>query len=1132
MDLTELLQIYREQSNAKRIAGALNTPSVKLHLAGIVGAADAFVAASVFQNHNNCHHLFIFSDKEKTAYFQNDLQNLLEKKTVELFPDSFKKPGQFSEQNSANIQLRTETLNRLANSVTGNELIVTYPEAIFEKVVNKAALRQSTILIRINDKLNFDNITETLIGYGFELTDFVYEPGQFAVRGGILDIFSFGNEWPYRVELFGNDVESIRLFDPLSQLSQRKISQVTIVPNIQTQFDSEEKIDLLKFLPENTVIWVEDVKVVLEKIKHCYESAVELREHLITGARPDDENIFVRHSPDELFVDEENFKHDLEQFKILEFGKQFYYQADNQFFFDCYPQPSFNKNFNLLITDLKKHQKEGFEVLIFSDNAKQIERFYNIFDDLKANIKFSPINIAIREGFIDRDLKLVCYTDHQIFERYHKYQLRQGFSKNKAITLKALRELKQGDYVTHVDHGVGVYSGLEKIEVNGQMQEAVRIIYRDNDMLYVNINSLHKISKYVGKEGTPPKINKLGSDAWEALKRKAKSKVKDIAKDLITLYAKRKAAKGFAFTPDSYLQNELEASFIYEDTPDQLKATNDVKRDMESVHPMDRLVCGDVGFGKTEVAIRAAFKAATDGKQAAVLVPTTILALQHYKTFKERLKDFPVTVDYINRFKSAKEQKETFKKLEEGKLDIVIGTHGLLSGKIKFKDLGILIIDEEQKFGVASKEKLRQIKANVDTLTLTATPIPRTLQFSLMAARDLSIINTPPPNRQPIDTELLAFDTDRLKEVIEFEVYRRGQVFFIHNRVRDIYEVADMIKNICPNVDVSVAHGQMEGHDLEEVMINFIERKFDVLVCTNIVESGLDIANANTIIINDAQNFGLSDLHQLRGRVGRSNKKAFCYLITPPFSVVSSDARKRLQTLEEFSELGSGFQISMRDLDIRGMGNLLGAEQSGYIADIGFDMYHKILDEAIQELKETDFRDVFADDLLRDQKFVKDCQVELDEEMLIPDEYVISVAERLSLYTELNNMTDEAGILQFSEKLVDRFGPLPEEVVRLFDAIRLQWAGKKLGFERIVLKSDWMRCYFTSNQESTYFNSEQFTYIINYIQKHPQSCRMKQTEKNLILTISPVNDVHHAKELLQKLVKEPALETVAVKAKN
>ncbi len=1118
MDLSQLLQIYREHDNAKRIADALKEPSVKLHLAGIVGTADAFIAAATYQNHDRSHHLFIFSDKEKSAYFQNDLQNLLEKKTIELFPDSFKKPGQFSEQNGTNIQLRTETLNRLVNSVTGNELVVTYPEAIFEKVVTSSALKQSTILIRIDDKLDFDSITETLMGYGFQLTDFVYEPGQFAVRGGILDIFSFGNELPYRVELFGNDVESIRLFDPLSQLSQKKISQVTIVPNIQTQFDREEKIDLLKFLPENTVIWVEDVKLVLEKIKNCYALAEELTEHLVTGALPDDENIFVRHSPEELFVDEENFKQDLEQFKVIEFGKQFYFQPDNDFFFDCYPQPSFNKNFNLLIRDLKRHQKEGFEVLIFSDNPKQIERFYNIFDDLKADIKFSPAPVAIREGFIDRDLKLVCYTDHQIFERYHKYQLRQGFSKNKAITLKALRELKQGDYVTHVDHGVGIYSGLEKIEVNGQMQEAVRIIYRDNDILYVNINSLHKISKYVGKEGTPPKINKLGSDAWEALKRKAKSKVKDIAKDLITLYAKRKAAKGFAFSPDSYLQNELEASFIYEDTPDQLKATNDVKRDMESGHPMDRLVCGDVGFGKTEVAMRAAFKAATDGKQAAILVPTTILALQHYKTFKDRLKDFPCTVDYINRFKSAKEQKEIFKQLEEGKIDIIIGTHALLSSKIKFKDIGILIIDEEQKFGVAAKEKLRQVRANVDTLTLTATPIPRTLQFSLMSARDLSIINTPPPNRQPIDTELLSFDTDRLKEAIEFEVYRGGQVFFIHNRVRDIYEVAGMIRNICPNVDVAVAHGKMEGHQLEEVMINFIERKFDVLVCTNIVESGLDIPNANTIIINDAHTFGLSDLHQLRGRVGRSNKKAFCYLITPPFSVVSSEAHKRLQTLEEFSELGSGFQISMRDLDIRGMGNLLGAEQSGYIADIGFDMYHKILDEAIQELKETDFRDVFAEDLLRDQKFVKDCQIELDEEMLIPDEYVISVAERLSLYTELNNIEDETSLLQFSEKLIDRFGPLPEQVVRLFDAIHLQWFGKKLGFERIMLKGDWMRCYFINNQDSPYFNSEQFTYIINYIQKHPQLCRMKQTEKNLILTISPVNDLHHAEELLKKLL--------------
>jgi transcription-repair coupling factor (superfamily II helicase) len=784
------------------------------------------------------------------------------------------------------------------------------------------------------------------------------------------------------------------------------------------------------------------------------------------------------------------------------------------------PQPSVNKNFNLLIDYWSKYRDDGFSILLFSDNTNQFRRLDAIFEDLQAKVIYQPIPFAIREGFIDKEKKIACYTDHQVFERYHHYHLKEGYSKSKSLTLKMLRELRPGDFVTHIDHGVGVFSGLEKLEVNGQLQEAVRLIYRDNDLLYVNIQSLHKISKYVGKDGTAPKVNKLGTDVWESLKRKAKAKVKDIAKDLIQLYARRKAAKGFPFSPDSYLQTELEASFIYEDTPDQLKSTGDVKRDMEKSFPMDRLICGDVGFGKTEVAIRSAFKAVADGKQVAILVPTTILALQHYNTFSERLKDFPCTVDYLNRFKSAKQQKETLAKLAEGKIDIVIGTSSIIGQKVKFKDLGLLIIDEEQKFGVAAKEKLRQLRANVDTLTLTATPIPRTLQFSLLGARDLSIINTPPPNRQPIETELMVFDPDKIKEAINYEIGRGGQVFFIHNRVKDIGEIAAIILKICPEADVTIAHGQLEGHVLEEKMIGFIERKYDVLVCTNIVESGLDIPNANTIIINDAQNFGLSDLHQLRGRVGRSNKKAFCYLVTPPLSTLTNDARKRLKTIEEFAELGSGFQISMRDMDIRGAGNLLGAEQSGFIADIGYDTYHKILDEAIRELKATDFKELFADEIKKDQKFVTECTIDTDAEMLIPDEYVSNINERLALYTELDNIEDDEGLKAFEQRLRDRFGPVPRSVKELFDGVRLRKLAKHLGFERLQQRRGILKCYTVENPESAYYDSGTFSHVMGYVMRNPGRCAMRQMEKNILLTIQSVKTMHQAMEVMEKMNEE------------
>jgi transcription-repair coupling factor (superfamily II helicase) len=788
--------------------------------------------------------------------------------------------------------------------------------------------------------------------------------------------------------------------------------------------------------------------------------------------------------------------------------------------FHSQPQPSFNKNFDLLIRQLHQYKAAGYETYICSDNPKQFDRLAAIFRELNAKVEFLPVNTAIHEGFVDDDLKIAVLTDHQIFQRYHQYRVRQGFSKEQSLNTRLLRELVPGDFVTHIDHGIGKFAGLQKIEMGGQMQEAVRLIYKNNDILYVSIHSLHKIAKFVGQEGTPPMLSKIGSDAWKQLKNRTKKKIKDIAAELIKLYAGRRAAKGHAFPPDGYLQNELEASFIYEDTPDQIKSTNDVKADMEKEYPMDRLICGDVGFGKTEVAIRAAFKAVCDGKQVAILVPTTILALQHAKTISERLAEFPVTVDYLNRFRTARERKGVLENLKNGKIDIVIGTQALLSKEVVFHDLGLLIVDEEQKFGVASKEKLRSIKVNVDTLTLTATPIPRTLQFSLMAARDLSVIRTPPPNRQPIHTEIRVFDEELIRETIMTEINRSGQVFFVHNRVLDLPGIVETLRKLCPGVDVAMAHGQMDAEHLEQVLVDFIDKKFDVLVCTNIIETGLDIPNANTIIINRADMFGLSDLHQLRGRVGRSNQKAYCYLFAPPMSVLTQEARKRLKTIEEFSELGSGFAVAMRDLDIRGAGNLLGGEQSGFIADIGFETYQKILDEAIQELKETDFKDVFKEEIAQRGSYVRDVTIETDVEMLIPDEYVSNTQERLSLYTELNTIENEEGIDAYAKRLEDRFGKIPKQVNALFDGLRLQWFCKRIGFERLILKGGKLRCYFLSDPQSSFFETDKFGKTMAFLQKHGRmmGVSIKQTTKELILVQDDVRGgLKGVKSLLEQL---------------
>jgi transcription-repair coupling factor (superfamily II helicase) len=851
---------------------------------------------------------------------------------------------------------------------------------------------------------------------------------------------------------------------------------------------------------------------------------LELHKNLVPDKKQnvkddDDDIIEKKTATEEDFIKAGALEQQLHLRHRLEFGHQPSLTTLHEIEFNTKEQPAFNRQFDLLIKDLKNREAKKYEIFLFAENPKQLERLHTIFVDLKADIQLTPVPVSIHQGFIDDDLKVVCYTDHQIFQRYHKYRVKQAYNKNKALTLRTLRELQPGDYVTHIDHGVGVYSGLQKIEANGKLQEAVRIIYKDSDILYVNINSLHKIAKFTGKEGSVPRVNKLGSDVWNKLKEKTKIKVKEIAFDLIKLYAQRKAQHGFAHSPDNYMQTELEASFIYEDTPDQSKASVDVKRDMESPSPMDRLVCGDVGFGKTEIAVRAAFKTCCDNKQAVILVPTTILAFQHYKTFGERLKDFPVTVDYLNRFKSAKEKKETLKKLEEGKIDIIIGTHALLGKDVKYKDLGLMVIDEEQKFGVAAKEKIKTLRTNVDCLTLTATPIPRTLQFSLMGARDLSIINTPPPNRQPIQTEIALFNEDFIRDAIYYETERGGQVFFIHNRVHGLAEMAGLIQGLCPDLSIGFAHGQLEGHELEERILDFIEQKYDVLICTNIVESGVDIPNVNTIIINNAHQFGLSDLHQLRGRVGRSNKKAFCYLLAPPVSTLPSDSRKRLQTLEQHSELGSGFQIAMRDLDIRGAGNMLGGEQSGFMAEIGFEMYQKILDEAIGELKRNSFREVFKDEIQKQEDFVQDCTIDTDLEILIPDSYVESITERLSLYTRLDNCDTEADLLDFHTEMIDRFGPLPEQVEDLFTTVRCRKLAVELGFEKMSLKNETLRCYFINRPDSPYFESDIFKNTLDFLQKQTNKAKLKQVGKLFMLVVTDVKSMEAMLAFLQRMHK-------------
>lgn len=1090
----------------------------KLVIEGNKGAFLQVIMATLQKNKAR-KQLIIANDQEEAAYFFNDLQNLLGENKALFYPASSTAPYALQKTQNANIIQRSEVLSELNNDK--KKCIVTYPEALLENVVSQKEFRNNSHQIKVGDSISMDFLIDVLFEYEFEREQFVIEPGQFAVRGGLIDIWSYSYDKPFRIEFFGDDIDSIRSFDPADQLSINAYDNISIVPNVGNKLVHEEQSSFLDFLGTSSVIWMKDVQFSLDKVEQHYQKAVDAWSKI--------EDNTTQRPPHELFTNRNGLQKSLSNVKVIEYGGKDFFKNATSLRFDVSPQPNFNKNFQLLIEDLEKHQKKGYTTYIISENAKQIERIHTIFKDyvvedvfIGEHTKFHPQYFTLHEGFIDHTTKTVVYTDHQIFDRYHRFRIKENLRKSsQSLTIKELTGLQKGDYVTHIDYGIGIFDGLEIIDQGGKKTESIRLLYKDRDVLYVGIQSLHRVAKYSGKEGKEPVLNKLGTTTWKTKKANTKKKVKKIAYDLIKLYAKRKATQGFSYSQDSYLQTELEASFIFEDTPDQITSTAAVKKDMEKAFPMDRLICGDVGFGKTEIAIRAAFKAAVDGKQVAILVPTTILAFQHYQTFTKRLKDYPVNIDYINRFRSTKQQKETLKKLEEGKIDIIIGTHRLAGKDVKYNDLGLLIIDEEQKFGVAVKDKLKTLKANLDTLTLTATPIPRTLQFSLLGARDLSVINTPPPNRYPVETSISGFNEETLRDAVSYELARGGQVYFIHNRVENIKEVAGTIQRLVPNAKIGIGHGQMEGKQLESIMMDFMHGDFDVLVATTIIESGLDIPNANTIIINQAQNFGLSDLHQMRGRVGRSNKKAFCYLIAPPQSSLTTEARKRLRALEEFSDLGSGFNIAMRDLDIRGAGDMLGAEQSGFIADIGYDTYQKILDEAIQELKEGEFKTLYAEELKEENRiFVKDCVIETDMEILMPTTYVNAVDERLKLYKELNDVKNEAELKAYANNLKDRFGDIPHQTEELISTMRLKWLAQDIGLEKLYMKNGLLRGYFVSNPDSNYYQTEKFGKVLLFVQQNSKSCKMKEIKGKLAVTFNQIRSIEEAFNTLKSLSED------------
>ena len=1112
MSKQEIVNQYQESVKVKQILKQIQQDKNQIQITNLVGSSLSFVISETFKKDDKSY-LLIFNDKEEAAYHLNDLEQLLNQKRVLFYPGSYRRPYQIDETDNANVLMRSEVLNQI-NSRRKPVIIVTYPEALFEKVVTKKDLEKNTLKLSVTEDVSLDFVNEILFEYNFNRVDFVTEPGDFSVRGGIIDVFSFSNDEPFRIEFFGDEIDSIRTFDVETQLSKEKLQKASIMSNVENKTLQEKRVNFLKYIASNTIIFLKNKDLLIGKLDKLFSRAESTFSELpkaLNHAKPMD-----------LFCNGSFIQNQLSGFTIASF--ETYTSGDKPIIdFITKAQPSFNKQFDLLIENLNEYHSKGFTNYIFCANEQQAQRFHDIFEDAKKEVHYQTIVFPLYQGFIDLEEKIVCYTDHQIFERYHKFRLKNGYAKKQSITLKELNNLDIGDYVTHIDHGIGKFGGLQKIDVEGKNQEAIKLIYGDRDILYVSIHSLHKISKFNGKDGKAPKIYKLGSGAWKKIKQKTKKRVKEIAYNLIKLYAKRRMQKGLAFGPDTHIQHELEASFIYEDTPDQYKATQDVKTDMEKEQPMDRLVCGDVGFGKTEIAIRAAFKAVDNGKQVAILVPTTILAFQHYKTFTKRLENFPVRIDYLNRFRTTKQRNEAIEGVNDGSIDIIIGTHQLTNKKIKFKDLGLLIIDEEQKFGVAVKDKLKTIKENVDTLTLTATPIPRTLQFSLMAARDLSVISTPPPNRHPIETQVIRFSEELIRDAITYEISRGGQVFFIHNRIENIKEVAGLLQRLIPNANIGVGHGQMEGKKLESLMLGFMNNEFDVLVSTTIVESGLDVTNANTIFINNANNFGLSDLHQMRGRVGRSNKKAFCYFITPPYHMMTTDARKRIEALELFSDLGSGLNIAMKDLEIRGAGDLLGGEQSGFINDIGFDTYQKILSEAIEELKENEFKELYNTEENKPKEFIKEVQIDTDFEILFPDNYINSITERLNLYNELSTLETEEELQQYEQRLIDRFGELPFQAVDLLDSVRLKWFAKKLGLEKIVLKQKRMIGYFISNQQSEFYQTKAFTTVLKYVQQNATTCVIKEKQTKiglrLLITFIKIDSVEVALKRLQKVTE-------------
>ncbi|NLJ81856.1 MAG: transcription-repair coupling factor, partial [Bacteroidales bacterium] len=996
-------------------------------------------------------------------------------------------------------------------------------EALSEKILPSESIERESLKLFEGEAVSMDTVIEFLSEHDFVYSDYVFQPGQFTVRGGIIDVFSYADEHPYRIDFYGDNIKSLRLFDSNTQASTSHVSEIVLMPNLAENLENSEKVDLFSMLPPHTTLWIQNADLCAEYVQDFYEKMEEKQK------TNENESTYA---VSQLFIDKSIFLKSMVDRAVIECNlSDSLWTTAEKISFQTIPQPTFNQNFEWLMSHWMENFEHGIQNYFASENTNQSKRVKNIIheilethahykdyhSDYKKDIKkelLKFVDISLHEGFIDKDLKIAFYTDHQVFNRYHRYVVEDKYRPKDSVLLKEIYDLQIGDYITHIDHGIGKYAGLEKIEVNGKMQEAIKIIYKNNDILYISIHSLHRISKYVGKEGTAPTLNRIGSNTWNKVKERTKSRVKELVVDLTKLYAERKSTQGFAFSPDNYMQTELEASFIYEDTPDQLKATNDVKRDMEADYPMDRLICGDVGFGKTEVAIRAAFKAVSDSKQVAVLVPTTILALQHFNSFNDRLQHFPCKIAYLNRFTSAKMRREILSEVKDGRIDILIGTHRILGKDVEFKDLGLLVVDEEQKFGVEAKEKLRSFKVNVDTLTMTATPIPRTLQFSLMGARDISLMQTPPLNRYPIQTELHVFSEELIQKAISQEIFRGGQVFFVHNRIENLYELADLAQRNFPDLKVAVAHGQMEGKILEKTMIDFIDGLYDVLVCTTIVESGLDIPNANTIIINDAQNYGLSDLHQLRGRVGRKNVKAFCYLLAPPLHTLAENANKRLRAIEEFSDIGSGFNIAMRDLDIRGAGNLLGAEQSGFITEIGYEMYQKILEEAMFELQTSNQIESTSKE---DIPHVRECVIETDLEILIPDSYVSHSGERYYLYKELNTIHTEERLKNFESNLDDRFGVIPWQTMELINSIRLRWLGKEIGFEKIVLKRNKLIGHFVSNSESSYFESQQFTKILSYIQQHPSLCYMRENGNKLTLTFHKVSGIEKAIELLKPM---------------